>query len=130
MKLISLFLCSLCLFLSACATTPTSSVQLDQYLQRYIGQSSAYIKQNFDLQALGYAPAELMKQDQHMLLYSIPRSINIPIPIPQAPNSMGEAPLYIPSNSTQHYPTDLACNIVFQLKNDIAISVQVSQRTC
>jgi hypothetical protein len=130
MKLVSLFLGSICLYLSACATSPSSSVQLQQYLQGYIGQSSQRIMQNFDLSTLGYAPAQLVKHNQEVLIYSIPRTVNIPIPIPQAPNSVGEAPIYIPSNSAQQYSTDLSCRILFQLKNDIATSVQYSQRTC
>ena len=130
MKLVSLFLTSSCLYLSACATSPSSHRQLNQYLQGYIGQSSQRIVQDFDLRALGYAPARLIKHNQDVLIYSIPRAVNIPIPIPQAPNSAGEAPIYIPSNSTQQYSTDLSCTIQFQLKDDIATAVQVSQGTC
>ena len=128
MKQALLFLSSM--FLFACATTPSSGMQLEQYLNRYVGQSRQQIMQDFDLSALGYAPAQLVKYNQEHLIYSIPQQVNIPIPIPQAPNSAGEAPIYIPSNSTQQYSTALSCTILFHLKNNIVTSFEFSQRTC
>ena len=103
MKLVLLFLSNL--FLFACATTPSSDMQLQQYLNRYVGQSSQQIMQDFDLSALGYAPAQLVKHNPEHLIYSIPRPVNIPIPIPQAPNSVSEAfQITAHSNIQQHCP--------------------------
>lgn len=121
MKLVYLFLTSSCLYLSACATLPSSHRQLNQYLQGYIGQSSQRIVQDFDLRALGYAPARLIKHNQDVLIYSIPRAVNIPIPIPQAPNSAGEAPIYIPSNTRNSTPPTCLAQFSFN-------SMMISQR--
>lgn len=130
MKLMRHTLMSLCFFLAACTTSLPSNVQLEQYLQHYIGQSSQSIQQTLDLSALGYTPAQLIKHDQNVLIYRIPRKMSIPLSIPQAPNNSGQAPIYVPSNSSQQYSTELSCIIRFQLKEDRATSVQVSQGTC
>lgn len=117
--------------LYACASTPMmSAADRENYLQRYIGQSSAQIQAHLNLANLGYQNASKPILSDHALTYTVLRSVSIPIPMAQNPALGTGAGTVVPIQPVQSYETDLKCQISFQLDQGIAKSVRMSGRTC
>ena len=120
--------------LMACQTTqPTSYMQLDQYLGRFIGQSSDHIRSHIDFKALGYQVNATPENTDQRLSYTILRPINIPMingSTAVTINSNGVPVIRSEPSSAQSYDIHFNCTVVFQLKNHIAQSVQYFGKAC
>ena len=127
----TLILFTLSVLLCGCAATPTmSAAERENYLQRFIGQSSASIQANLNLENLGYKNASSPVLSDNRLTYTVLRPVSIPIPIAQNPALGSGAGTVVPIQPAQRYDTDLTCQISFQLEQGIAKAVYMSGRTC
>lgn len=124
---------ALCFFmvLQACATPTQPKINLHDYLQQFIGQSAQTIQQNIDLKSLGYQVADQPMLSEDKLVYTILRPMNIPIPIVSNVDIGGSAvPLQLGNNSANSYDVNFNCKIIFNLKNQIAESIQFQGKAC
>ncbi|RKG31795.1 hypothetical protein [Acinetobacter tianfuensis] len=114
-----------------CATAPImSAAERENYLQRFIGQSSTSIQANLNLENLGYQNASEPVLNSNSLTYTVLRPVSIPIPMAQNPALGSGAGTAVPIQPAQRYDTDLTCQISFQLEQGIAKAVYMSGRTC
>ncbi len=130
MKSASLLLLPCIVFLSACNTSPTTvRVNLDQELQQYIGQSASEIKQKLNLTELGYKVRSAPVQTDSHLSYTVLRTMQIPVaqPAMRISSSGGTQAIHAASS---YDSIDLKCNIIFNLKDGIAQSLEYSGRAC
>jgi hypothetical protein len=118
--------------LYGCATSPmTTAQQRDTYLQQFIGQTSQSIQANLDLSSIGYQQVLSPTVDAQTLIYTVIRSITIPMPMAQNPADIdsGAVPIQITPRA-QSYDVNLQCKIIFRLEQNIAKSVHYTGRTC
>ena len=108
-----------------CATSTSSTVDRDRYLQSFIGQDQNYIAQHLDLRKIGYSKHMKPIIEANRLTYVIERSIRIPVPTVA---SVGAIPLTLDSNTS--YDSTLHCQISFEFQDHIARSFSYSKGTC
>ncbi|ENU44147.1 MULTISPECIES: hypothetical protein [Acinetobacter] len=127
---ISLFSMML-IYLNGCATTPRQSVNLQEYLKSFLGKSSTTIQQELNLRGLGFQIAHVPEKTSNQLIYTILRPLSIPIPM-VSNLEMGGNPVPIQSGAlgSNSYDVNFSCKVIFQLKNDIAESIQYQGKAC
>ncbi|MDV4265652.1 hypothetical protein ACG9XY_10795 [Acinetobacter seifertii] len=127
---ISLFSMML-IYLNGCATTPRQSVNLQEYLKSFLGKSSTTIQQELNLRGLGFQIAHVPEKTSNQLIYTILRPLSIPIPM-VSNVEMGGNPVPIQSGTlgSNSYDVNFSCKVIFQLKNDIAESIQYQGKAC
>ncbi|ENR2980750.1 hypothetical protein [Acinetobacter nosocomialis] len=127
---ISLFSMML-IYLNGCATAPSQSVGLQEYLKSFLGKSSTTIQQELNLRSLGFQIAYVPEKTSNQLIYTILRPLSIPIPM-VSNVEMGGNPVPIQSGTlgSNSYEVNFSCKVIFQLKNDIAESIQYEGKAC
>ncbi len=127
---ISLFSMML-IYLNGCATDPRQSVNLQEYLKSFLGKSSTTIQQELNLRGLGFQIAHVPEKTSNQLIYTILRPLSIPIPM-VSNLEMGGNPVPIQSGAlgSNSYDVNFSCKVIFQLKNDIAESIQYQGKAC
>ncbi|AZC03284.1 TPA: hypothetical protein ACGCCX_003977 [Acinetobacter nosocomialis] len=127
---ISLFSMML-IYLNGCATAPSQSVGLQEYLKSFLGKSSTTIQQELNLRSLGFQIAHVPEKTSNQLIYTILRPLSIPIPM-VSNVEMGGNPVPIQSGTlgSNSYEVNFSCKVIFQLKNDIAESIQYEGKAC
>lgn len=127
---ISLFSMML-IYLNSCATDPHQSVGLQEYLKGFLGKSSTTIQQELNLRGLGFQIAHVPEKKSNQLIYTILRPLSIPIPM-VSNLEMGGNPVPIQSGAlgSNSYDINFSCKVIFQLKNDIAESIQYQGKAC
>ncbi|WP_425320884.1 hypothetical protein [Acinetobacter guerrae] len=117
----------LTLFIQACATHTQPKVNLQDYLQQFIGQSA----QQINLKALGYQVLDQPNMTKSQLTYTILRPMNIPTPMVSNVEVGGTAvPLQLGNHSANSYDVNFNCKIIFNLNNQIAESIQYQGKAC
>ncbi|MFX5737321.1 hypothetical protein ABTE30_14085, partial [Acinetobacter baumannii] len=113
------------IYLNGCATQPRQSVDLQEYLKGFLGKSSTTIQQELNLRGLGFQIAHVPQKTSNQLIYTILRPLSIPIPM-VSNVEMGGNPVPIQSGTlgSNSYDVNFNCKVIFQLKNDIAESIQ------
>lgn len=130
------YLIAFMLGLSGCATPGWRSVQLQDYLQPYVGQSADQIQQNLNLRSLGFQTLKHPQRSKESLVFTVLRPINIPVPIAQAygdPSSpaSGSVRLGSISASQQSYDVNFYCHIIFELdQQQIARAIRYEGKAC
>ncbi|MDO7230539.1 hypothetical protein [Acinetobacter nosocomialis] len=119
------------IYLNGCATQPRQSVDLQEYLKGFLGKSSTTIQQELNLRGLGFQIAHVPQKTSNQLIYTILRSLSIPIPM-VSNVEMGGNPVPIQSGTlgSNSYDVNFNCKVIFQLKNDIAESIQYEGKAC
>lgn len=117
--------------LNGCATVPRQSVDLQEYLKGFLGKSSTTIQQELNLRGLGFQIAHVPEKTSNQLIYTILRPLSIPIPM-VSNLEMGGNPVPIQSGAlgSNSYDINFSCKVIFQLKNDIAESIQYEGKAC
>lgn len=124
-----LYLIAFMLGLSGCATSGWRSVQLQDYLQPYVGQSADQIQQNLNLRSLGFQTLKQPQRSKESLVFTILRPINIPIPINMGISDGSR----LSTNTTysQSYDVNFYCNIIFELdQQQIARAIRYEGKAC
>ncbi|WP_109439623.1 hypothetical protein [Acinetobacter haemolyticus] len=130
------FILSFVLILQACTTPKWQSIQLQDYLQPYIGQSAQNIQQNLNLNDLGFQTLKHPQITTNTLTYTVLRPINIPIPIAESisgsgANMGGSVRLNSASTRQQSYDVNFYCHIIFELdQQQIAGSIRYEGKAC
>lgn len=123
------YILSIMLILQGCATSGWRSVQLQDYLQPYIGQSADNIQQNLNLKSLGFQTLKQPTKTDQQLVFTVLRPINIPIPM-----NMGTSDGSRLSTGTtygQSYDVNFYCHIIFDLdQQQIARSIRYEGKAC
>jgi len=119
------------IYLNGCATKPHQSVDLQEYLKGFLGKSSTTIQQELNLRSLGFQIAHVPQKTSNQLIYTILRPLSIPIPM-VSNVEMGGNPVPIQSGTlgSNSYDVNFNCKVIFQLKNDIAESIQYEGKAC
>lgn len=125
------FISALLIGLTACTTTNFSSAQQrDQYLQQFLGQSRQQIQRSFSLDHLGYQAARPTQSEPDRLIYHFVRPIPIPLSVTHYPIA-GTGTVPIPLQGDRSISDQsLECQIIFELKQEIAISIRTQGRGC
>ena len=119
-----------CMFLLAsvalvgCKSLNTRPSNLDQYLQQFIGKTSAEIQSTLNFRALGYKVSDKIQTTSNTLSYTILRQINIPM---AGSNAIVGSTIAI---ATPSYNINFNCKVIFLLKNGVAESVEYLGRAC
>ena len=125
-------LCSMAL-LSACQTSqPTDYMQLDKYLKSFIGQDSQKIQQEIDFKSLGYKANPTPQLTDSILSYTILRPVTIPVAISPTVgvNAAGVPVIRNDPSSAPTYDINFNCKVIFNLKNNIAQSIDYYGKAC
>ncbi|HHX4865604.1 MULTISPECIES: hypothetical protein [Acinetobacter] len=119
------------IYLNGCATQPRQSVDLQEYLKGFLGKSSTTIQPELNLRGLGFQIAHVPQKTSNQLIYTILRPLSIPIPM-VSNVEMGGNPVPIQSGTlgSNSYDVNFNCKVIFQLKNDIAESIQYEGKAC
>ncbi|MCU7698281.1 hypothetical protein OD757_13765 [Acinetobacter sp. AYS6] len=124
-------LCLIVMNMSACTSHPRQSVDLQEYLKSFLGKSSATIQQDINLRSLGFQVSSAPQQTSNQLIYTILRPLNIPIPMVTNVDMRGNSVAIQSGNlSGNSYDVNFNCKVIFQLKNDIAESIQYEGKAC
>ena len=127
-------LSSIVIVLSGCQTSqPTNYLQLDKYLNSFIGQTSQSIQKQIDFKSLGYQAHNEPDLTPSTLTYTILRPVNIP-GISSSPtvgvNAMGVPVIRQDPSMSAHYDINFNCKVIFNLKNNIAQSIDYFGKAC
>ena len=125
-------LCSMAL-LTACQTSqPTNYMQLDKYLNSFIGQDSQKIQQQIDFKSLGYQANPTPQQPDSTLTYIILRPVNIPVTVTPTVgvNAAGVPVIRNDPSCSPTYDINFNCKVIFNLKNNIAQSIDYYGKAC
>jgi len=124
-------LCLIMMNVNGCTSHPRQSVNLQEYLKGFLGKPAATIQQDLNLRSLGFQVLKTPQKTQDQLIYTILRPINIPIPmvsnVDMRANSVAIQSGNLGGNS---YDVNFNCKVIFQLKNDIAQSIQYEGKAC
>jgi hypothetical protein len=116
-----------CLMLAACETG--GSHRLNQSLQQYVGQTAAQVRNQLDLNKMGFKTTQEPTQTAELLSYTIVRGMNIPMGTPNISHSISMgAPMPTPSNGG--YNIKMECQVGFNLKDEIVQSIRYTGRAC
>ena len=108
--------------LVGCKSLNTRPANLDQYLQQFIGKTSAEIQNTLNFRALGYKVSDKIQITSNTLSYTILRQINIPM--------AGSNAIVGSTIATPSYNINFNCKVIFLLKNGVAESVEYLGRAC
>lgn len=123
------YILSIALILQGCATPGWRSVQLQDYLQPYIGQSADNIQQNLNLKSLGFQTLKQPTQTDQQLVFTVLRPINIPIPMNMGTSDGSR--LSTGTTYSQSYDVNFYCHIIFELdQQQIARSIRYEGKAC
>ena len=124
-------LCLIIMNVSGCTSHPRQSVDLQEYLKSFLGKSSATIQQDINLRSLGFQVSSAPQKTSNQLIYTILRPLNIPIPMVTNVDMRGNSVAIQSGNlSGNSYDVNFNCKVIFQLKNDIAESIQYEGKAC
>ncbi|EPF6070451.1 hypothetical protein Q5M49_10155 [Acinetobacter nosocomialis] len=119
------------IYLNGCATQPRQSVDLQEYLKGFLGKSSTTIQQELNLRGLGFQIAHVPQKTSNQLIYTILRPLSIPIPMVSNVEMGGNpVPIQLGTLGSNSYDVNFNCKVIFQLKNDIAESIQYEGKAC
>ncbi|KQE85447.1 MULTISPECIES: hypothetical protein [Acinetobacter calcoaceticus/baumannii complex] len=119
------------IYLNGCASHLHQSVDLQEYLKGFLGKSSASIQQDINLRSLGFQVANTPQKTSNQLIYTILRPLSIPIPmVSNVDMRGGSVPIQSGNLSGNSYDLNFNCKVIFQLKNDIAESIQYEGKAC
>ncbi|MBP7880243.1 MAG: hypothetical protein KAZ75_02020 [Acinetobacter sp.] len=130
------FIIFFALLLQGCATPGWQSVQLQDYLQPYIGQSADDIQNKINLNDLGFQTLKQPKKTDRSLIFTVLRPINIPVPMPQSFGESGSgmgssARIGAVQTGQQSYDVNFYCHIIFELdQQQIARSIRYEGKAC
>ena len=134
MKLTQKLLLAICFtaLLAGCQTSTTRQVNLEEYLQQFIGSSSSDIQKNLDFKALGYQTTKDVQSSDSALSYTILRPVSIPMPgnATVGTNSMGAPVIRYDTTAIPTYDINFNCKVTFILKDGIAQSIQYLGKAC
>ena len=119
--------------LTGCQTNAPRQMNLDEYLQQFIGSSRSEIQQNLDFKALGYQTSKNIQSTPTELSYTILRPLNIPMAGANATigsNAMGAPVIRYHMTATPTYDINFSCKVTFKLKDGIAQSIQYLGKAC
>ncbi|KXZ71848.1 hypothetical protein [Acinetobacter venetianus] len=123
------YILSIMLILQGCATPGWRSVQLQDYLQPYIGQSADNIQQNLNLKSLGFQTLKQPTKTDQQLVFTVLRPINIPIPMNMGTSDGSR--LSTGTTYSQSYDVNFYCHIIFDLdQQQIARSIRYEGKAC
>lgn len=123
------YILSIMLILQGCATPSWRSVQLQDYLQPYIGQSADNIQQNLNLKSLGFQTLKQPTKTDQQLVFTVLRPINIPIPMNMGTSDGSR--LSTGTTYSQSYDVNFYCHIIFDLdQQQIARSIRYEGKAC
>ena len=131
-KILSLAVFMSVWWMTGCQTPEQRTLNLDRYLQQFIGQTSEQIEAQINLPALGYQLQGTAQHTPHSLSYTIIRPVVVPIPSGQRSIDAGGALTGPPVGAlgANSYETRLYCQISFLLENNRATNVQYTGRAC
>ncbi|KHN68459.1 hypothetical protein DH17_07485 [Acinetobacter oleivorans] len=116
---------------NGCTSHPRQSVNLQEYLKGFLGKPAATIQQDLNLRSLGFQVLKTPQKTQDQLIYTILRPINIPIPMVSNVDMRGNSVAIQSGNlGGNSYDVNFNCKVIFQLKNDIAESIQYEGKAC
>lgn len=119
------------IYLNGCASHLHQSVDLQEYLKGFLGKSSDSIQQDINLRSLGFQVTNTPQKTPNQLIYTILRPLSIPIPmVSNVDMRGGSVPIQSGSLSSNSYDLNFNCKVIFQLKNDIAESIQYEGKAC
>ncbi len=110
---------------------PKPVCRLTGIFKSFLGKSSTTIQQELNLRSLGFQIAHVPEKTSNQLIYTILRPLSIPIPM-VSNVEMGGNPVPIQSGTlgSNSYEVNFSCKVIFQLKNDIAESIQYEGKAC
>ncbi|NUF12932.1 hypothetical protein [Acinetobacter oleivorans] len=124
-------LCLIIMNVSGCTSHPRQSIDLQEYLKGFLGKSSATIREDINLRSLGFQVANTPQKTSNQLIYTILRPLNIPIPMVTNVDMRGNSVAIQSGNlGGNSYDLNFNCKVIFQLKNDIAESIQYEGKAC
>ncbi|WP_032879567.1 hypothetical protein [Acinetobacter colistiniresistens] len=129
MKNYKMYLAATLLILQGCATPGMQSVQLQDYLQPYLGQPADQIQQNLNLRNLGFQTLKQPQRNNQNLIFTILRPINIPVPMNMGISDGSR----LSTNMTygQSYDVNFYCHIIFELdQQQIARAIRYEGKAC
>jgi hypothetical protein len=124
-----IYLAAFILGLQGCATAGWRSVQLQDYLQPYVGQSADQIQQNLNLRSLGFQTLKQPQRSKESLVFTVLRPINIPVPMNMGISDGSR----LSTNTTysQSYDVNFYCHIIFELdQQQIARAIRYEGKAC
>jgi len=124
-------LCLIIINVNGCTSHPRQSIDLQEYLKSFLGKSSATIRQDINLRSLGFQVSSAPQKTPNQLIYTILRPLNIPIPMVTNVDMRGNSVAIQSGNlGGNSYDVNFNCKVIFQLKNDIAESIQYEGKAC
>ena len=124
-------LCLIMMNVNGCTSHPRQSVNLQEYLKGFLGKPAATIQQDLNLRSLGFQVLKTPQKTQDQLIYTILRPINIPIPMVSNVDMRGNSVAIQSGNlAGNSYDVNFNCKVIFQLKNNIAQSIQYEGKAC
>ncbi|MCU4425022.1 MULTISPECIES: hypothetical protein [Acinetobacter] len=124
-------LCLIMMNVNGCTSHPHLSVNLQEYLKGFLGKPAATIQQDLNLRSLGFQVLKTPQKTQDQLIYTILRPINIPIPMVSNVDMRGNSVAIQSGNlGGNSYDVNFNCKVIFQLKNNIAQSIQYEGKAC
>ncbi|CAI3148810.1 hypothetical protein MWMV7_MWMV7_02537 [Acinetobacter calcoaceticus] len=124
-------LCLIMMNVNGCTSHPHQSVNLQEYLKGFLGKPAATIQQDLNLRSLGFQVLKTPQKTQDQLIYTILRPINIPIPMVSNVDMRGNSVAIQSGNlGGNSYDVNFNCKVIFQLKNNIAQSIQYEGKAC
>jgi hypothetical protein len=124
-------LCLIMMNVNGCTSHPRQSVNLQEYLKGFLGKPAATIQQDLNLRSLGFQVLKTPQKTQDQLIYTILRPINIPIPMVSNVDMRGNSVAIQSGNlGGNSYDVNFNCKVIFQLKNNIAQSIQYEGKAC
>ena len=124
-------LCLIMMNVNGCTSHPRQSVNLQEYLKGFLGKPAATIQQDLNLRSLGFQVLKTPQKTQDQLIYTILRPINIPIPMVSNVDMRGNSVAIQSGNlGGNSYDVNFNCKVIFQLKNNIAESIQYEGKAC
>jgi hypothetical protein len=124
-----IYLAAFILGLQGCTTAGWRSVQLQDYLQPYVGQSADQIQQNLNLRSLGFQTLKQPQRSKESLVFTVLRPINIPVPMNMGISDGSR----LSTNTTysQSYDVNFYCHIIFELdQQQIARAIRYEGKAC
>ncbi|WP_336010503.1 hypothetical protein [Acinetobacter calcoaceticus] len=124
-------LCLIMMNVNGCTSHPRQSVNLQEYLKGFLGKPAVTIQQDLNLRSLGFQVLKTPQKTQDQLIYTILRPINIPIPMVSNVDMRGNSVAIQSGNlGGNSYDVNFNCKVIFQLKNNIAQSIQYEGKAC
>lgn len=124
-----IYLVSTLLLLQGCSTPGWQSVQLQDYLQPYLGQSADQIQQNLNLRSLGFQTLKQPQRTNKNLVFTVLRPMSIPVPMNMGISDGSR--LSTKMTYSQSYDVNFYCHIIFELdQQQVAQSIRYEGKAC